>query len=216
MSMPSGEVNTGPVVRDAFKKGKEVYIPYIYQYEAGENSRKRSSMDMLQLRDIEDYEALHPDKWGIPSLDASSIEQRRNWAGGNGATNGRLLENNSRQLDMVLVPAVAFDVTLNRLGHGKGYYDDFLRRYFSSSDASVKRGTKPYLGTLFPPKRHACNFPKLSVVGLALRDQLLPEGQTVPTESWDHPVDIVIAGDAVCRGRRSRPFATEAILSGCQ
>jgi 5-formyltetrahydrofolate cyclo-ligase len=30
-------------------------------------------------------------------------------------------------IDIVIVPAVAFDQSLNRLGYGKGYYDKFLK-----------------------------------------------------------------------------------------
>lgn len=32
------------------------------------------------------------------------------------------------ELDVVIVPGVAFDATCNRLGHGKGYYDALIER----------------------------------------------------------------------------------------
>ena len=41
-------------------------------------------------------------------------------------TRSRLLS--PEELDAVLVPCVAFDAQLRRLGHGKGYYDRYLAR----------------------------------------------------------------------------------------
>lgn len=34
---------------------------------------------------------------------------------------------NKQDLDVVIVPCVGFDEKLNRLGHGKGYYDKYLK-----------------------------------------------------------------------------------------
>jgi len=39
----------------------------------------------------------------------------------------RLIE--PKDIDLVVVPCVGFDENLNRLGHGKGYYDRFLRNF---------------------------------------------------------------------------------------
>lgn len=38
-----------------------------------------------------------------------------------------------QDLDFVVVPGIAFDKHGNRLGHGKGYYDNFLRRLNSKT-----------------------------------------------------------------------------------
>lgn len=37
------------------------------------------------------------------------------------------LSSNSPGLDLILVPAVAFDASFNRLGHGKGFYDRYIK-----------------------------------------------------------------------------------------
>ncbi|KAJ5349517.1 hypothetical protein N7541_007244 [Penicillium brevicompactum] len=109
LSMPSGELSTTRIVRDALQSGKKVYIPYIYTKDT------TSVMDMLALGSITEFESLQPDKWGIPSLQATQIEGRAN-----GLAQG---------LDLIVMPGMAFDRGFRRLGHGKGYYDHFLTQY---------------------------------------------------------------------------------------
>ncbi|KAJ5373667.1 5-formyltetrahydrofolate cyclo-ligase [Penicillium concentricum] len=109
LSMPSGELSTTGIVRDALQRGKNVYIPYIHTQD------KTSIMDMFALKSMSEFESLQPDKWGIPSLLTTQIEGRPN-----GLTQG---------LDLIVMPGVAFDHGFRRLGHGKGYYDHFLTRY---------------------------------------------------------------------------------------
>ncbi|CAI7642921.1 unnamed protein product [Penicillium glandicola] len=109
LSMPSGELSTTGIVKDALQRGKNVYIPYIHMQD------KTSIMDMFALRSMSEFESLQPDKWGIPSLLSTQIEGRPN-----GLTQG---------LDLIVMPGMAFDHEFRRLGHGKGYYDHFLTRY---------------------------------------------------------------------------------------
>jgi 5-formyltetrahydrofolate cyclo-ligase len=56
---------------------------------------------------FDDETVLILNKWGIPEPE-----------------NGR--EVNSDEIDMVLIPLLAFDQTGQRVGYGKGYYDRFL------------------------------------------------------------------------------------------
>ncbi len=42
--------------------------------------------------------------------------------------------------DLVLVPLVAFDSKLNRIGYGKGYYDRSLSRLFKSNKKTISLG----------------------------------------------------------------------------
>lgn len=82
---------------------------------------------------------------------------------------------------------VAFDRSMSRLGHGKGFYDRFINSYTGSGRR------KPLLGN--PSKLycfHVANDPW--VVGLSLREQLL-EAASVPMADHDWKLDMVITPD---------------------
>ena len=104
-------------------------------------------MDLLRLNSESEYDGLSKDAWGIPSLSADSVGVRENAMGGKGLTlagenaNDGVSEGNDGGLDLVVVPAVAFDTHLDRLGHGAGFYDAFLTRFCSQG-----KRAKPYLG----------------------------------------------------------------------
>ncbi|TKA71769.1 hypothetical protein B0A49_02635 [Cryomyces minteri] len=144
-------------------------------------------MDMLELHSMDDYESLKPDKWGIPSLGKDTATGRYNCFGKQGPS-VRLLQQlppGSRALDMIVMPGMAFDERLGRLGHGKGFYDRFLQRYKeidkSVADASGEEPKMPLL------------------VGLALTEQVLAPDQTVPMTATDWPLDALVTGDGKLR-----------------
>jgi 5-formyltetrahydrofolate cyclo-ligase len=144
LSMPDGEAQTDTLVKASLLSGKSVFVPYIYS--AGTEKPKRKVMDMLRLDSLDEYYGLQRDSWGIPKLPKDGRESRENAMGGRGLS---ILEDGSERkdedgkggLDMIVVPAVAFDRSMNRLGHGAGFYDRFLTR-FCNGDL---RG-KPFLG----------------------------------------------------------------------
>ena len=140
LSMPGREVSTHGVVLDALRSRKKVFIPYIHSPRNGQGKQ----MDMLELRDEVDLSALKPDAWGIPSLDPGSLQSRQNALGGRGIEEGDDGSSTSPVLDLILIPAVTFDRSHRRLGHGKGFYDRYLERLDDALAGSTSR--KPPLG----------------------------------------------------------------------
>ena len=72
--------------------------------------------------------------------------------------------------DIIFVPMVGFDKTLNRLGYGKGYYDRTI---------SKLRKLK-----------------KIFVIGLAYDNQMV---QNIPAENHDEKMDIILTDKKIYR-----------------
>lgn len=145
LSMPGREVSTRDIVLRALKDGKEVFVPYLH---AGDSPKSRV-MDMLQLQDETDFNSLKPDGWGIPSIPSDSVDHRRNALGGLGVLNKAAAADNqhgSPKLHLIFMPAVAFDQSYQRLGHGKGFYDRYLHTYKMTLESTQPDGRMPYLG----------------------------------------------------------------------
>lgn len=166
--MPSGEIQTDSIVRSALSSGKKIFVPYMYSNPESLDQQPRKLMDMVALHDLDDYTALKPDSWGIPTVPKASISGRERILDGDRCNGG---------LDLVLLPGVAFEVFeggVKRLGHGKGFYDYFLERHSKAFQAN-----------------------KVLLYGLALEEQLV-EGETVvPTGSLDTVLRGVFAGNGL-------------------
>ncbi|XP_031829035.1 methenyltetrahydrofolate synthetase [Nomia melanderi] len=133
------EINTLPILKHLFKTKKEVFVP----------TYKGKEMKMVKLFSMEEYENLVLTKWNIkqPKFD----ETREN-----------ALENGN--LDLIILPGVAFTRDGKRLGHGMGYYDSFLNAY-------VKEQKKPYL------------------IAVAFNEQIWDD---IPISEKDVSVDLVL------------------------
>ncbi|KAF2748871.1 nagb/rpia/CoA transferase-like protein [Sporormia fimetaria CBS 119925] len=175
LSMPSGEISTSSIVRDALEQNKRVFVPYTYQLKGPKDGQPKSVMDMVELKSFPDYEGMESDKWGIPTPSEASITERANSFGGTGLTNGEVAESAdpANGLDMIIMPGMAFDANFGRLGHGKGFYDYFLQRCHQSSGM-------PFRG-------------KTSCI------QFLAPGQSVPMDSTDYRLDALILGNGEVR-----------------
>ncbi|KAF1843351.1 nagb/rpia/CoA transferase-like protein [Cucurbitaria berberidis CBS 394.84] len=174
LSMPVGEINTSNIVRDALSQGKDVFIPYTYTLPSPNEGQPKSIMDMLQLKSMDDFNALQPDKWGIPTPSEDSIASRANCFGSTGITNGETTTGIEAGLDLIVMPGMAFDSNFGRLGHGKGFYDYFLTRCHQASRMPFR-------------------------VGLSLTEQFLPPNESVPMDSSDFRLDALITGDGELR-----------------
>ena len=134
LSMPAGEISTAPIVRDALAQGKTVFIPFTYEPNVQRDGQPKSIMDMVELRSINDFESFQPDRWNIPIPSRDSLSSRANCFGDKGLTHGKEIRaGDEHGLDLIVMPGMAFDGSFGRLGHGKGYYDYFLRRCQASS-----------------------------------------------------------------------------------
>ena len=115
--MPTSEISTKAIVLDALQQGKGVFIPYTYVTSLAAQW-PRSVMNMVSLQSKEDYESLHPDAWGIPTPSKASISERISCLNddivGSDGLAGASTSNES--LDMVVMPGMAFDEELARLG----------------------------------------------------------------------------------------------------
>ncbi len=143
--MPGREVSTRDIVLQAFEDGKAVFIPYLRREEG---AAKSSVMDMLQLKDRDEFHSLTPDAWGIPSLSKDSVDGRRNALGGFGVSNHLREQKAIPDLDLIFMPAVAFDQSHRRLGHGKGFYDRYLQTYKNALEPYRLGHRMPLLGKL--------------------------------------------------------------------
>ncbi|KAF8918621.1 5-formyltetrahydrofolate cyclo-ligase [Mucidula mucida] len=153
LSMPSGELDTSSLVREILNLGKHLYVPKI-------DASLSSGMSLLRIQDHADLDAIPKGLWGIP-------DPSETWNDGAPRQNALDVD-----LDLILVPGVAFDNSRSRLGHGKGYYDRFIASYTASGR------------------------PKPLLVALSLREQLLGVND-VPVGETDWKMDAIVTPDTI-------------------
>ncbi len=95
-----GEADTTSMLRQALKAGKRIALPVMV--EAKKTMVPSLVSDLDKELGIGPYGIMQPKKDCLRPVDLSDI-------------------------DLVIVPGVAFDKQGNRLGRGKGYYDRFLK-----------------------------------------------------------------------------------------
>lgn len=93
----NNEVDTHKIINQAIEDGKNVFVPKVISKEDGMIAVKINSLDDL---DTGHYGILEPKNY--------------------------CLETNPSEIDLAVIPGLAFDLNGGRLGYGGGYYDRFL------------------------------------------------------------------------------------------
>lgn len=107
LSMPSGEIDTAPLVEILLQEKEKVYIPKVIGPHAGD-------MIMIPIDSMDTIHNFPKSKWGIPEPPLPE---------------GDISIESFGDIDFVFLPGVAFDTHCRRLGHGKGYYGWFYFRF---------------------------------------------------------------------------------------
>ncbi|XP_030388002.1 5-formyltetrahydrofolate cyclo-ligase [Scaptodrosophila lebanonensis] len=140
----SNELDTTELLCEMFRLEKMVFVP-TYQ---------GPKMKMVRLRNMEEYEDLPLTKWNIKQ---PNFKESREDA----MTNGHGIE-------LFIMPGVAFTRSGARMGHGKGYYDTYLRQHSEK----------------YPQK-------KVTFMALALNEQIVSDEQ-LPMEAHDVRLHSII------------------------
>lgn len=132
----SSEINTKAIINKALKDNKKVYVP--------RTEFKTRHMDAVGITSLDD---LSESTYGIlePSIEAPHIDPN--------------------ELDLIVVPGVAFDRNGGRMGYGAGFYDRYLKKINKE------------------------NMNKIVKLALAYELQMLDK---VPMNEQDIPVDYII------------------------
>lgn len=141
-SMPT-ELDTKGMLQDALQSNKRLFLPRVV-------SKQRSEMTMLEVKSLAELESFPRGAYSIPEP----------------PLDGRARAPEDVDLDLIVVPGVAFDLNGRRCGNGMGFYDIYLAH--------------------FHPKM---NIPIPDLIAFGLSPQLVAQ---VPTTVLDCPMDEVI------------------------
>jgi 5-formyltetrahydrofolate cyclo-ligase len=131
------EIDTKPIIKEALEKGKRIFLPVTDL--TGKRLIISEILDFPRDTELGPYEIYQPTAVRINSAPKEAV-------------------------DLVVLPGIAFDKKGNRLGHGAGYYDRFLKdipkatpRIALAFDFQVQDADIPTLATDIPVTRIITN-----------------------------------------------------------
>lgn len=130
------EVNLHSFIQQAWRMQKNTYLPVLHNANEMDFYTYTSKTDLIKNKyDIDEPNILTSDKI------------------------------NPVQLDLLLIPLVAFDIYRNRLGQGVGFYDRYLAHYLQSEKKPI-------------------------TVGIGYEFQKIDQ---VPTDVWDIALNVIVS-----------------------
>ena len=160
LSMPKGEINTDLILQHCVQEGKDIYVPEVGKnFELCDMELRKvilnSSEATANSIDYLFHKQWPTNKWNIPEPPADMPT----------------ITANPGDIDLMIVPGLAFDRTRNRLGQGKGYYDRFIEKMTKDRNS-------------------------LPLVAVALKPQLV-EDTSIPVAPYDQRMDMLVLPDEV-------------------
>mmetsp|Transcript_9178 Transcript_9178/g.18052 ORF Transcript_9178/g.18052 Transcript_9178/m.18052 type:complete len:227 (-) Transcript_9178:155-835(-) len=152
------EAQTDVILDWAFGAEKRVFVPKV----TGMGSEDMVMPELMSLEELASLERMEP--WGIPEFRLDQLVDRPD---GFNSTPDDLI-------DVVFTPGVAFTKDGFRCGHGRGYYDCFLKKLQKS--------------------RKEAGMPPAYTIGIALDEQMV---DSVPVEDHDVALDAVATPSGV-------------------
>lgn len=164
LSMPTGEINTDEILKHCVQQGKTIYVPEVGpNFECPDMELRKVVLPTTSVDDGDTdsdllfHKVWPKNKWSIPEPPADMP----------------VMVAKPGEIDILIVPGLAFDRSRNRLGQGKGYYDRFIAKMMAKNDDDHP----------------------LPLVAVALTPQLV-EG-TIPVASYDQKMDMVVLPDQI-------------------
>lgn len=140
------EVHTELILSKVLSDEKKLCVPYILDSGSG----------LMAAAELKSLDMLSPGIFDIPSVKAEDFRQVE-----------------PKDIDLIIVPGVAFDLAGHRIGMGGGYYDRFLHQADSTSRMAVAYQCQVF--DSLPVEQHDMSVDYL-VTGNIYTNFLLKEG----------------------------------------
>lgn len=173
--MPSGEIQTRDAIKQIVKDGKALFVPRVgLDFEKCDMDLIRCDTSINGNKSESEvgelfYDSWPRNKWGIPEPPVTKT---------NVATPG--------DIDLLIVPGLAFDANGHRLGQGKGYYDRFIAKM---RDCDDNNENKPLLVGVCLEEQFLDKAPH----GVNLGDTENISGGIIPISDHDYIMDMVLS-----------------------